>query len=60
MTTEAAGPFAALGRAGPQLRRWRHQSYLGSRAATIYGGASEVQDIIAKNVLGLKAKSKAS
>ncbi|MFZ8891228.1 MAG: acyl-CoA dehydrogenase family protein, partial [Pseudomonadales bacterium] len=37
------------------------QSYLGSRAYTIYGGASEVQkDIIAKNVLGLKAKSKAS
>jgi alkylation response protein AidB-like acyl-CoA dehydrogenase len=30
-------------------------SYLGGRATTIYGGASEVQkDVIAKNVLGIR------
>ena len=64
LTTEAAGPFAAPwggASVGPSFASGGTQSYLGSRAYTIYGGASEVQkDIIAKNVLGLKAKSKAS
>ena len=60
LTTVAAGPYAAPwgdGKAGPGFAKGGTQSYLGSRAYTIYGGASEVQkDIIAKNVLGIRKK----
>ena len=39
---------------GPSFARGATQHYLGGRATTIYGGASEVQkDVIAKNVLGM-------
>ncbi len=60
LTTEAAGPYAAPwggASVGPSFAAGGTQSYLGSRAYTIYGGASEVQkDIIAKNVLGIRAQ----
>ena len=40
---------------GPRFARGAMTSYLGGRATTIYGGASEVQkDVIAKNVLGIR------
>jgi alkylation response protein AidB-like acyl-CoA dehydrogenase len=60
LTVEAGGLHAAAwGQpVGPAFAHAGMQSYLGSRAYTIYGGASEVQrDVIAKNVLGLKRKS---
>ncbi len=64
LTMEAAGPHMAPWGdvlAGPSFARGGTQSYLGSRAFTIYGGASEVQkDIIAKNVLGIRAQGKRS
>ena len=54
---EAAGVYAAIwgGKgAGPGFARGAMGGYLGGRATTIYGGASEVQkDVIAKNVLDL-------
>ncbi len=57
LNLEAAGLFAApWGHEafGPDFAHGATQSYLGGRATTIYGGASEVQkDVIAKNVLGL-------
>jgi alkylation response protein AidB-like acyl-CoA dehydrogenase len=57
LNLEAAGVFAAPWGAeafGPEFAHGAAQSYLGGRATTIYGGASEVQkDVIAKNVLGL-------
>jgi len=57
LNLEAAGVFAAPWGAeafGPEFAHGATQSYLGGRATTIYGGASEVQkDVIAKNVLGL-------
>ncbi|MAI55110.1 MAG: hypothetical protein CBC55_12130 [Gammaproteobacteria bacterium TMED95] len=57
LNLEAAGIFAAPWGAeafGPDFAHGATQSYLGGRATTIYGGASEVQkDVIAKNVLGL-------
>ncbi len=60
LTMEAGGPHMAPWggtNAGPKFATGGTQSYLGSRAYTIYGGASEVQkDIIAKSVLGIRAK----
>jgi len=57
LNLEAAGIFAAPWGPeafGPDFAHGATQSYLGGRATTIYGGASEVQkDVIAKNVLGL-------
>jgi alkylation response protein AidB-like acyl-CoA dehydrogenase len=61
LTMEAGGLYAAawgMASPGPKFARAATQGYLGSRAFTIYGGASEVQkDVIAKNVLGLKRSS---
>lgn len=55
LTVEAAGLYAAAwGKqdVGPAFARDGMARYLGGRAATIYGGASEVQrDVIWKNVL---------
>jgi alkylation response protein AidB-like acyl-CoA dehydrogenase len=54
LTLEAAGVFGtAWGKpVGPSFAREAMGGYLGGRAATIYGGASEVQkDVIWKNVL---------
>jgi alkylation response protein AidB-like acyl-CoA dehydrogenase len=55
LTVEAGGLYsAAAGRtgSGPKFAREGMENYLGGRAATIYGGASEVQrDVIWKNVL---------
>ena len=57
LSLEAAGIFAAPWGAtspGNGFERGATASYLGGRATTIYGGASEVQkDVISKNVLGL-------
>ncbi|XOV87165.1 MAG: acyl-CoA dehydrogenase family protein [Pseudomonadota bacterium] len=57
LNIEAAGIFAAVwgnGSAGPKFARGATSAYLGGRATTIYGGASEVQkDVISKNVLKL-------
>lgn len=57
LNLEAAGVYAAVwgGKgAGHAFARGAMSGYLGGRATTIYGGASEVQkDVIAKNVLGL-------
>jgi alkylation response protein AidB-like acyl-CoA dehydrogenase len=57
LALEAAGAFAAgWGKPiGPSFSREAMGSYLGGRAATIYGGASEVQkDVVWKNVLANK------
>ncbi len=60
LTLEAAGIYAANWGAKPvgvKFGRNAMAGYLGGRANTIYGGASEVQkDVIAKNVLGLKTR----
>lgn len=57
LNIEAAGVYAAVwgGKgAGPKFARGATSGYLGGRATTIFGGASEVQkDVISKNVLGL-------
>ena len=56
LNLEAAGIYAAAWGApvGPDFARGATSAYLGTRATTIYGGASEVQkDVIAKNVLDL-------
>ena len=57
LNLEAAGVYAAPWgntNAGHQFARGATSGYLGGRATTIYGGASEVQkDVIAKNVLDL-------
>ena len=57
LNLEAAGIYAApWGKqaVGPGFARGATSGYLGGRATTIYGGASEVQkDVIAKNVLDL-------
>jgi alkylation response protein AidB-like acyl-CoA dehydrogenase len=62
LTVEAGGIYsAATGAraAGPRFASSGMQSYLSSRAYTIYGGASEVQkDVIAKNVLGIRSSRK--
>ena len=62
LNLEAAGVFAAPWGAeafGPEFAHGATQSYLGGRATTIYGGASEVQkDIITKKVLGIKSTKK--
>ena len=62
LTVEAGGIYsAATGAraAGPRFAASGMQSYLSSRAYTIYGGASEVQkDVIAKNVLGIRSSRK--
>ena len=59
LTVEAGGLYsAAAGKTGtgPTFAREGMESYLGGRAATIYGGASEVQrDVIWKNVLKNRA-----
>jgi alkylation response protein AidB-like acyl-CoA dehydrogenase len=58
LTVEAGGIYSAgWGMpVGIKFARNGMQSYLASRAYTIYGGASEVQkDVIAKNVLGIKS-----
>ena len=57
LTGEAGGIYSAAWGVpvGHKFARSGMQGYLGGRANTIYGGASEVQkDVIAKNVLGLK------
>ncbi len=57
LNLEASGIFAApwgMQAPGPDFARGAVNSYLGGRATTIYGGASEVQkDVISKNVLDL-------
>ena len=57
LNLEAAGIYAAPwgnANAGPGFAKGATSGYLGMRATTIYGGASEVQkDVISKNVLGL-------
>jgi alkylation response protein AidB-like acyl-CoA dehydrogenase len=57
LNLESAGIYAAPWGAqpvGPGFARGATQGYLGGRATTIYGGASEVQkDVIAKKVLDL-------
>jgi len=57
LTIEAAGPYAlnqGFKDAGPKFAKMGMAMYLGGRAATVYGGCSEVQkDVIAKRVLGL-------
>ncbi|MCB1643879.1 MAG: acyl-CoA dehydrogenase family protein [Pseudomonadales bacterium] len=56
LNLEAAGVYgAAWGNpVGHSFAKGATSAYLGARATTIYGGASEVQkDVIAKNVLGL-------
>ena len=57
LNLEASGIFAApwgMSSPGPGFARGAVNSYLGGRATTIYGGASEVQkDVISKNVLDL-------
>jgi hypothetical protein len=56
LAVDAAGPHAAGGRSGPRFAAGVMGSYLGGRATTIYGGASEVQkDVIARNVLGIRS-----
>ena len=57
LTVAAGGSYSAAWGVpvGHKFARSGMQGYLGGRANTIYGGASEVQkDVIAKNVLGLK------
>ena len=60
LTVEAAGIYAANWGSKPvgvKFGRNATAGYLGGRANTIYGGASEVQkDVIAKNVLGIRTK----
>ncbi len=52
LAAEALGADVALGD-DPASRRWRAE-FLYSRAATIYGGSSEIQrNIIARRLLGL-------
>jgi hypothetical protein len=57
LNLEAAGIFGAVwgaGNAGPRFAKGSIGAYLGGRATTIFGGASEVQkDVISKNVLEL-------
>ncbi len=57
LNIEAAGIYAAVwgnGNAGPKFAKGATSAYLGGRATTIFGGASEVQkDVISKNVLKL-------
>lgn len=56
LNLEAAGVYAAAwgNPVGHHFAKGATSAYLGTRATTIYGGASEVQkDVIAKNVLGL-------
>jgi len=57
LTIEAAGVFGiSQGSkvAGPKFAQMGMMMYLNGRAATVYGGCSEVQkDVIAKRVLGL-------
>ena len=54
LNLEVAGEQGAAwggARVGPKFARQAMAGYLGGRATTIYGGASEVQkDVIAKNV----------
>jgi hypothetical protein len=56
---EAGGIYSAAFQElpnGPKFAREAMGSYLSGRAATIYGGASEVQkDVIWKNVLKARA-----
>ncbi|HJL61256.1 MAG TPA: acyl-CoA dehydrogenase family protein [Pseudomonadales bacterium] len=56
LTLESSGIYAAAwgNPVGPAFAKGATSGYLGARATTIYGGASEVQkDVISKNVLGL-------
>jgi len=57
LNLEASGIYVAPwgpSNPGPSFARGSTHGYLGARATTIYGGASEVQkDVISKNVLGL-------
>ena len=57
LNLEASGIFAApwgMAAPGPKFARGATNSYLGGRATTIFGGASEVQkDVISKKVLDL-------
>ncbi|MGB7288865.1 MAG: acyl-CoA dehydrogenase family protein [Candidatus Macondimonas sp.] len=57
LTIEAAGIFGlnqGFKEAGPKFSKMGMMLYLNGRAATVYGGCSEVQkDVIAKRVLGL-------
>ncbi len=58
LTVEAAGVYAlnwGFKKAGPKFSKTGMESYLFGRAATVYGGCSEVQkDVIAKKVLGIR------
>ncbi len=58
LTIEAGGIYSSnwsFEAAGPKFAKGGMGMYLSGRAATVYGGCSEVQkDVIAKNVLGLK------
>ena len=57
LNLESAGIYAApwgTQSVGPNFSKGATSGYLGGRATTIFGGASEVQkDVIAKNVLDL-------
>ena len=56
LNLESSGIYAAAwgNPVGPAFAKGATSGYLGARATTIYGGASEVQkDVISKNVLGL-------
>ena len=57
LTIEAAGIYGlnqGFKEAGPKFSKMGMMLYLNGRAATVYGGCSEVQkDVIAKRVLGL-------
>ena len=57
LNLEASGIYAAAWGSSPvghDFAKGAMSGYLGARATTIYGGASEVQkDVISKNVLGL-------
>ena len=60
LTIEAAGPYGlnqGFKDAGPKFAKMGMMMYLNGRAATVYGGCSEVQkDVIAKRVLGIASE----
>ncbi|MDY6941481.1 MAG: acyl-CoA dehydrogenase family protein [Pseudomonadota bacterium] len=58
LTIEAGGPYSlnwGFKKFGPKFAKMGMMMYLNGRAATVYGGCSEVQkDVIAKKVLNIK------
>ena len=61
LNLEASGVYAAAwgNPVGHDFAKGSMSGYLGARATTIYGGASEVQkDIVTKKVLGIKSAKK--